>query len=201
MTTLREEVADGFVLCAGAAALRKQAHICEEHNKPFWLQLVGTGITTAWAAHWGAVLAQARWPAITCMNIWESQLLETPLAVQGGFLRVPEESGLGVTVDEEALARYQVDYSFVKPPRHLYQYSRANGPTRLYACTKEELQWAYPGDAQPVCEAGSSLTVVADDGSDDFATLYGAVKNGQTYTPGKITTFTQFHNVLSPKRG
>ena len=201
MTTLREEVADGFVLCAGAAALRKQAHICEEHNKPFWLQLVGTGITTAWAAHWGAVLTQARWPAITCMNIWESQLLATPLGVQGGFLRVPEGAGLGVTVDEEALARYQVDYSFVEPPRHLYQYSRANGITRLYACTKEELQWAYPGDAQPVCEAGSSLTVVADDGSEDFATMYGAVKNGQSYTPGKITTFTQFHNALSPKRG
>ncbi|MCB0124583.1 MAG: hypothetical protein KDE58_20150, partial [Caldilineaceae bacterium] len=43
MTTLREDVADGFVLCAGALNLRKQAHICEEHNKPFWLQLVGTG--------------------------------------------------------------------------------------------------------------------------------------------------------------
>jgi hypothetical protein len=134
------------------------------------------------------------------MNIWESQLLETPLAVQSGFLRVPEAAGLGVTVDEVTLARYRVDYDFVEPPRHLYQYTRAIGDPRYYACTKEELQWAYPGDAQPVCEAGSGLTVVADDGSDDFALLYAATKDGQTYTPGKITTFNNFHNILSPRQ-
>jgi len=200
MTTLREDVADGFVLCAGARNLRKQAHICEEHNKPFWLQLVGTGITTAWAAHWGAVLTQARWPAITCMNIWESQLLATPFHVQGGFLRVPEGPGLGVMVDEAAIDRYRVDYDFVEPPRHLYQYQRTNGEGRYYACSKEELQWAYPGDAQPVCEKGSGLSVVADDGSQTFRDLYQAAKDRQTLTPGKITTFQQFHNVLSPKR-
>jgi len=199
MTTLREDVADGFVLCAGALNLRKQAHICEEHNKPFWLQLVGTGITTAWAAHWGATLPQARWPAITCMNIWESQLLTTPLTVQGGFLQVPQGPGLGVTIDEEAINRYRVDYDFVELPRHLYQYQRAGGETRYYACTKEELQWAYPGDAQPICEAGSSLTVLADDGGEEFHSFYTAVQQGQTYTRGEITTFNQFHNILSPK--
>jgi hypothetical protein len=39
-----------------------------------WLQLVGTGITTTWAAHFGAVLAAASWPAITVHNILESQV-------------------------------------------------------------------------------------------------------------------------------
>lgn len=200
MTTLREDVADGFVLCAGAAALQKQAHICEEHNKPFWLQLVGTGLTTAWTAHWGAVLKQARWPAITCMNIWESQLITPNLGVESGFLRVPEGAGLGVTVDEAALARYRVDYRFIEPVRHLYCYTRANGAVRYYACSKETLQWAYPSDANPICEAGSSLTVVADDGSPAFADLYQRVKDGQTYGSGNITTFGQFHNVLTAKQ-
>ena len=88
-------MADGFVLCAGAADLLKQAHICEEANKPFWLQLVGTGVTTTWAAHWGAVLAQARWPAITCMNIWEAQLIQPAIELRGGFIRVPEKPGSG----------------------------------------------------------------------------------------------------------
>ena len=60
LTALQEDVADGFVLCAGAHSLLKQATVCEEANKPFWLQLVGTGITTTWAAHLGAVCAQAR---------------------------------------------------------------------------------------------------------------------------------------------
>ena len=199
-TTLREDVADGFVLCAGASALLKQAHICEEHNKPFWLQLVGTGITTAWAAHWGAVLNQARWPAITCMNIWESQLIEPAHEIKGGFLHVPEGAGLGVAIDEAAIEKYRVEYTFVDPPRHLYQYSRANGDMRAYACSKEELQWAYPGDAQPICEEGSSLTVVADDGSQAFADLYAAVKAGQTHSEGNINTFGKFHNVLTQKK-
>jgi Enolase C-terminal domain-like len=200
MTTLREDVADGFVLCAGAAALLKQAHICEEHNKPFWLQLVGTGITTAWAAHWGAVLKQARWPAITCMNIWESQLIQPAHEIQNGFLRVPEGAGLGIEIDEAALEHYRVDYTFVHPPRHLYRYTRAGGESRYYACSKEQLQWAYPGDAQPIGEAGSSLTVVADDGSQAFADLYAAVKAGQTYSDGNINTFGKFYNALTQQK-
>lgn len=201
MTTLREDVADGFVLCAGATNLLKQANLCDEHNKPFWLQLVGTGITTAWAAHLGAVLQQARWPAITCMNIWESQLIESPHVIKGGFLHVPEGAGLGVTVDPAAIEKYRVDYTFIEPQRHLYRYARATGEIRYYACSKEELQWAYPRDAQPICEAGSALTVVADDGSQDFADLYAAVKAGQTHSDGNITTFTKFHNVLTQTKG
>jgi hypothetical protein len=107
---------------------------------------------------------------------------------------------LGVAVDEAAIEKYRVEYTFVDPPRHLYQYSRANGDTRYYACSKEELQWAYPGDAQPICEEGSSLTVVADDGSQAFADRYAAVKAGQTHSEGNINTFGKFHNVLTQKK-
>jgi len=180
MTTLQADVADGFVLCAGAANLLKQAHICEEANKPFWLQLVGTGITTSWAAHLGAVLDQARWPAITCMNIWSSQLIQPAIALRGGFMRVPEKPGLGIEVDQAAIEKYRVDYTFVEPPRHVYRYARANGEVTYYGCGKQELHHIYPGDAQPICEAGSHLDPVADDGSPEFASLYEAVQNGST---------------------
>jgi hypothetical protein len=180
MTTLQEDVADGFVLCAGAATLLKQAHICAEANKPFWLQLVGTGVTTTWAAHWGAVLLQAKWPAITCMNIWEHQLIQPAIQLRSGFLRVPEAPGLGVEIDQAALEKHRVDYTFVHPPRHLYRYRRANGEATYYGCGKQELHRIYPDDAQPICETGSSLEVVADDGSNDFAELYEAVQYGRT---------------------
>lgn len=180
MTTLQQDVADGFVLCAGAADLLKQAHICEEANKPFWLQLVGTGVTTTWAAHWGAVLSQARWPAITCMNIWESQLIQPAIELRGGFMRVPEKPGLGIELDPAAIEKYRVDYTFVNPPKHVYRYVRANGAVTYYGCSKQELHRAYPDDAQPICEAGSTLEVVADDGSAEFAQLYEAVQNGRT---------------------
>ncbi|MDA0712041.1 MAG: mandelate racemase/muconate lactonizing enzyme family protein [bacterium] len=171
-TTMREDVTDGFVVCAGAARILKQAAVCEQWNKPFWLQLVGSGITTAWAAHLGAVLPQAKWPAITCMNIWKHQLITEPIAVRGGFYRVPEEPGLGITVDPKALEKYTVDYTWVDPPRHLYVYRRASGETTFYACSKQDLHHVYPNDVQPIAEPGSTLDVYEDDGSKKFDLLY-----------------------------
>ncbi|MEC9380847.1 MAG: enolase C-terminal domain-like protein, partial [Candidatus Latescibacterota bacterium] len=69
LTTLAEDVADGFVVSGGAKNIAEQTAIADAANKPYWLQLVGTGITTTWAAHLGAVHKAAKWPAITCMNI------------------------------------------------------------------------------------------------------------------------------------
>jgi L-alanine-DL-glutamate epimerase-like enolase superfamily enzyme len=172
MTTMKEDVADGFVLCAGATKLTRQAAVCDEANKPFWLQLVGTGITTAWAAHLGAVLPQAKWPAITCMNIWESQLLTRNHEIRGGFYAVPERPGLGVSVDRSAVKQYAVDYSWVDPPRHLYEYSRQSGEVTRYTCSKQDLHHIYPKDAQPISEPGSSLNVIEDDGSAEFQALW-----------------------------
>ncbi len=179
-TTLQEDVTDGFVLCAGASALTKQATVCNIANKPFWIQLVGTGMTTTWAAHIGAVSNQAKWPAITCMNIWKSQLIERPIQLRGGFYPVPEEPGLGATPDAKTLAKYRVDYDFVEPPRHVYRYSRASGETTYYGCSKQALHNIYPKDAMPVCEAGSNLEAVADNGSKSFDKLHAAVQGDHT---------------------
>ncbi len=180
MTTLQEDVADGFVLSGGASTLTKHAHICEEANKPFWLQLVGTGLTTTWAAHLGAVLPQARWPAITCLNLWEAQLISPSIEVRGGFYRVPEGPGLGVEVDQAALERYRVDYSSLQPPRLVHRYIRANGEVTYYAQDRRALRPAYAADAQPISEPGSRLEVVVEDGSESFQQLYEAVQNGHT---------------------
>ena len=37
LTTLTEDVADGFMVCAGASAVVKQAAVADAANKPFWL--------------------------------------------------------------------------------------------------------------------------------------------------------------------
>lgn len=178
MTSLKEDICDGYVVCAGAAAVQKQANICAEANKPFWIQMVGTGITTTWAAHWGGVLEQAKWPSITCMNVWESQLLTEPIEIRGGFMQVPDAPGLGITPDEELLAKYRVDYDWVDPPRHVYRYARANGEVTYYGCTKQDLHRIFPKDAHPVCEPGCTCDPVEDDGSAEFDELYNAVQNG-----------------------
>ena len=171
-TTMKEDVTDGFVICAGALRLLKQASVCEQWNKPFWLQLVGSGITTAWAAHLGAVLPQAKWPAITCMNIWEHQLIKPAIEVRGGFYRVTETPGLGVEIDSAALEQYAADYTWVDPPRHLYAYRRKSGEVTYYACTKQDMHHVYPEDSQPISEPDSSLDVIEDDGTEAFDKLY-----------------------------
>ena len=94
MTTLQHDVTDGFVVCAGANSIMQQSAISDAANKPFWLQLVGTGITTTWAAHLGAVCPQAKWPAITCMNIWKNSLSKSPLSCVAATTACPNGLGL-----------------------------------------------------------------------------------------------------------
>jgi L-alanine-DL-glutamate epimerase-like enolase superfamily enzyme len=120
MTALREDVCDGFVIGGGASALMRQTTLAAAANKPFWLQLVGTGLTTAWTLHVGAVATHAQWPAVTCMHIWQDDLIERPLAIAGGYAQVPDGPGLGVTLDEEAVERLRLpDQSTLptRPPR------------------------------------------------------------------------------------
>lgn len=179
-TCMREDVADGFVVCSGASAIRDQAAITNAWNKPFWLQLVGTGITTAWAAHLGAVLPQAKWPAITCMNIWEHQLITNPHQIRGGFYQVPDGPGLGVRLDFNAFRAYASSERWVDPPPHLLCYERASGEATYYDCSRQELHQRYPADAQPIAEPGSNLRPVEDDGSASFRALRRRIANGDT---------------------
>jgi len=108
MTALQEDVCDGFVIGGGASALMSQTLISATANKPFWLQLVGTGLTTAWTLQVGAVATHAQWPAVTCMHIWEDDLITQPITVQGGYAKLPEAPGLGVQLDMEAVERLRL---------------------------------------------------------------------------------------------
>ena len=137
--------------------MMQQAHAAQAAHKPFWVQLVGSGLTTACAAHFGAVLPGATWPADSDMHLYESQLIKPEIEVRDGYYRVPEGPGLGVEIDHDALARYGVDYTFLEPPRHIYRYLRAGG------------------------EADSSLDPIPDDGNANFARLYASVQHGHVF--------------------
>ncbi len=180
ITTLDQDVTDGFVVGGGARLIAEQTAIADAANKPYWLQLVGTGITTTWAAHLGAVHKAAKWPAITCMNIWKEQLLKTKIELRGGYYQVPERPGLGVELDEKTIKRFKVDYSWVDKPRHVYRYERASGEIVYFGCSKEEMQQVYPSHAMPICEAGSVLLPYEDDGSKKFEQIWDALQGGKT---------------------
>ena len=105
---LEAGIPDAFVVSGRASSVLHQSALCTDANVPFWLQLVGSGITTSWAAHLGAVCKGASWPAITAMNILSSQLIATPIDVVGGYHRVSERPGLGIEVDTDAVARFRL---------------------------------------------------------------------------------------------
>ena len=111
----------GFVVGGGVTSLLRTNALCASFGQPFWLQMVGTGITTAYCVHLGAVLSQAELPAITCHELWESDLLETRLAVVDGTIQVPDSPGLGVSVDEDVLVEYRVDKSTSTPQQIFHE--------------------------------------------------------------------------------
>jgi L-alanine-DL-glutamate epimerase-like enolase superfamily enzyme len=183
MTALREQVCDGFVVGGGASAVRRQAAVAREANMPFWLQLVGTGITTTFAMHQGAVCSHAQWPAVTCLNMYRHQLLKEPLTVHGGYVRVPEGPGLGVEVDEEALASLATATSKRSPAAGVYALRRANGEVTYFAGERRDsagVPTGYWEDSAmgnlPPYEQGTRLDLLMDDGTPEWRDLYARIQ-------------------------
>jgi D-arabinonate dehydratase/D-galactarolactone cycloisomerase len=71
---------------------------------------IGSAIHFAASVHLASTL-----PNQTIMEFWYGEnslgngLLETPLALEDGYLRVPKGPGLGIEIDEAKLRRWEVD--------------------------------------------------------------------------------------------
>jgi len=174
MTALKEDVCEGFVISGGAKQVLEQGAVAAQANKPLWMQLGGTDLTTLFAAHLGAVLSHARWPAVTISHLYSDGLLVEALEVKGGYIRVPEEPGLGIAFDEEALEKYRVE-SWQKPgPEDLYAVIWPDGQRTLYA-TALGSPASYNADFlagnEPIYERGVRMETIPNDGSKEFAEL------------------------------
>ena len=170
MTAIREGVCDGFVIGGGVRQVLSDGNLAARAQMPFWLQMVGTGLTTTFAAHLGSVLKEARWPAIPCVNIYSHTVLRE-FEVGGGHLRVPEGPGLGVELDREAVERLRVEADFAKEAvRQIHVVRWPDG---------REL-WAVEGGYRSDFVAGKitgflpgmGLEVRLDDGSEEFDREY-----------------------------
>ena len=106
---LHARASDGFVVGGCATSIRQTATLAASFNKPFWLQLVGAGLTTTFAAHIGSLLTHARLPYITTHELWVTNLLKKRIEVADGYINVPDGPGLGVEVDEKVVAKYAVE--------------------------------------------------------------------------------------------
>ena len=139
-------------------------------NTPILLQYVGTGITSAFACQLGAVMHTATLPGVTASHAYEDDLIAQPLDVQRGFMRIPEGPGLGVELDEDAVARYQTTQA-VQWPRHVSIVELPGGVQHYY----RNLQQAEDLMKQGVDESfapGVRLREWEDDGSESFGRIW-----------------------------
>ena len=139
-------------------------------NTPILLQYVGTGITTAFALQLGAVMQTATLPGVTASHSYEDDLIMDAHLVQRGFMKVPEGPGLGVVLDEDAVAEYR-ETPAVEWPRHVSVVTLPGDVKHYY----RNLQQAERLMKQGVDESfapGVRLDEWEDDGSEEFDRLW-----------------------------
>ena len=118
-TLIPEDYCDGYVLGGGASAVLREGTVCGAFDKPFWLQMVGSDITAVYSMHLAAVLSHANWPPVNTHQLYAQGLLSTPIEVSEGTAPIPDASGLGFEIDEDALTslRLSEPYEGYDPPR------------------------------------------------------------------------------------
>lgn len=186
-TAIGEGYCDGFVIGGGVSDVMKAGHASATANRPFFLQLVGTGLTTTLALHLGAVLSHAQWPAVTCHELYQHNLLSQRIDVVGGHARVPEAPGLGVEIDEAAFAKYRVEKADFTLPKRLIRYSRTCGVNVYFATDSHHTSqmWNYFSlGNQPCYEAGVKTELLDDDGSKEFAEIFEQAKESPVIVKG-----------------
>jgi L-alanine-DL-glutamate epimerase-like enolase superfamily enzyme len=180
MTALKEDVCDGFVIGGGASRVLRDGHVAAAADKPFFLQLVGTGITATWALHFGAVLTHARWPSVNCHQLYTHHMVLPRIAVSNGVTPVPDAPGLGVALDEDAVERFRLPETPAKPyphPELLIAIRFGSGATSYYTHTQQ--YWDdFAAGRLPVFQAGTRLELVADDGSAAWRELQARARQG-----------------------
>ncbi len=184
LIALKEEVCDGFVIGGGASRLMKQGHVAAMADKPFWLQLVGSGITAALSLHFGAVLSHATWPAVNCHQLFQHSLLKEPIRVKNGVAQVPDKPGLGYDLDWETIEKFRVAKPRRRPdPPRLIETSWTDGGKMYFAPTGRVNFVLTPGRLGqiPFYRRGVTTRLVDNDGSERWQQLYEQARRKPVY--------------------
>lgn len=187
MTALREEVCDGFVIGGGAARVMRDGIVAAMADKPFWLQLVGTEITSTFALHFAAVLTHARWPAVNCHQLYTEPMARPAIKVENGLSAIPETPGLGIELDEQAVERYRVEPLQAEPyptPNLLIAIRWPTGATSYYTHTRQYWQ-DFQNGRLPVFPSGVYLETIPDNGSREWKELQARAAASPVHSGGR----------------
>jgi L-alanine-DL-glutamate epimerase-like enolase superfamily enzyme len=166
---------DGFVAGGGASRLMSTGRFCEQTGLPFWLQLVGSGLTAAHSLQFGGVLRQAVWPAVNCHQLFENDLLTEKIALKDGHAQVPDRPGHGYSIDRDVVEKLKVQKPAERPePERLIETIWSDG-RRMYTANNGKVNFmltAANQDKYPYYEAGAETRLVPNDGSAKWRDLY-----------------------------
>ncbi len=172
---IRERICDGFVIGGGASKVLEAGTVAAMADLPFWLQLVGGGITAAFSLHFGGVLSHATWPAVNCHQLYRDDLLAEPIVLREGKARVPDGPGLGHAVNWDAVERFRVDKPRMRPePRRLIEVRWPDGRTMDVANSGQVnfmLTLGQQGKI-PFFERGVRTRLVPEDGTPAWRERY-----------------------------
>ena len=173
---IKEAVCDGFVIGGGAARVLHCANVAEMAGMPFWLQLVGTGITAAYSLHLAAVTKNSTWPAVNCHQLYTHSLLKNPITLQEGFAAIPQKPGMGYEIDWDAVDRYRVDKPSKRPdPPRLVEVVWRDGKKMYFnhlGGVNFVLRPAMTPGNVPYYVRGVQTRLLPDDGSGEWRDLY-----------------------------
>ncbi len=186
IVALKEEVCDGFVIGGGASRIRNRGTVAAMADKPFWLQIVGTGITATWSKHFGAVLSHANWPAVNCHQLYQHQLLTESIKVENGMSTIPAGPGLGCEIDWDAVEKYKVRKPARRPePPRLIETTWPDG-RRMYIANNGKVNFMLTIGQQgrmPYFEHGVFTQLLPDNGSARWKELYASARKGPVLIP------------------
>lgn len=174
-TVVQSGCCDGFVVGHGATDLMHAGHFSAEVGLPFWLQLVGSGVTAAWSLHFGGVLKQAVWPAVNCHQLYEQNTLTEPIVLENGTAAVPDTPGLGYELNRDLIEKLKVPKPAERPePRRLIETTWPDG-RKMYTANNGNVNFMLTAGQKgkyPYYERGADTRLAPDDGSARWRELY-----------------------------
>ena len=93
----------------GIAGLRQQAAILEDAKIPYTHHCAfDLGVRTAAILHAVHGIPGFSLPPDTVYYSWEDDVIQNPFQISNGYMTIPDEPGLGITIDRDKVEKYRV---------------------------------------------------------------------------------------------
>lgn len=107
---MREEAVDAVNMGGNVASIRKSAAVAEAGGLPIWIQMFAFGscVASTFAAHVACTLTNCTMPIDELPHIRIDDLSGGSMNLSNGTITISDTPGLGVTLDMDAVRKYQV---------------------------------------------------------------------------------------------